>query len=84
MAHNMEKPIKFPQWTGTLFDISYIFGLFDMESMQNPEKQIWEVYFFLADFWHLLESSKNHSPMVRGGTFFQKCKLFYSCNFGTS
>ena len=33
--------------------------------------------YFFADVWHLLESCKNHFPMVRG-FFVEKCKLSFS------
>ena len=48
MAHNMGKPIKIPQWTRTCFDISPMFVLFVMKSMQNPEKKYekYKLFFF--------------------------------------
>ena len=51
-------------------------------SVLNFPKIKWEICFL--EFWHLLESSKNHFPMVRGELFFEKFKLFFSCNVGTS
>ena len=77
MAHNMEKPIQFPQWTRTIFDISPIFELFDMKSMQTPDKKSEKFKLFVSRIFGTLRIVQKLFPMVRG-YLLDKFKLFFS------
>ena len=78
MAHNMEKPIQFPQWTRTFFDISSIVELFDMKSMQHPEKKSEKLKLSFRRFLAPLRIMQKTFVRWSGGIFYEKFKLLFS------
>ena len=82
MAHNIGKPFKFPQWTRTFFDISPIFEIFVMKSMQSPEKKSEKFKLF---FSRICGTSWNRAKTIfrwSGGVFFfEKFKLVFFVKF---
>ena len=78
MAHNMEKSIKFPQWTRTIFVISPVIELFDMKSMQNPKNKSEKFKLLFRGFLAPLRIMQKPFPDGQGDICFEKFKIFVS------
>ena len=79
---NIHQPLKTPEphSASTVWGINYPSKTLTKEKThkktENP-KILRSFNYFFADFWHLLKSCKNQSPMVRA-FFFEKFLKFFS------
>ena len=76
--------VNFRNGLDIFFNISLFVKLFDMKVMQNLEKKLRSLNSFFRGFLAPLKIMQKSFSDGQGGTFFEKCKLFFSCNFGTS